>query len=174
MSALVCVCVCAWVVKGVCCGMHGGDSYQVDWQILDPREVGFPVARRRQYAICVCRKLRMLAPFGDLKQRVVQQMSTQWSESEALSVDDFILAEPLAETQLKNHLTEENFRRMEEYRRLHPQAVVADLGQNPGARARCGTDYFPTLTTTCTKLMHLPTRHIFSLVLSVAGIWDFL
>ena len=107
-------------------------------------------------------------PFADLKRRVVQQVSTD--ESEALSIDDFILAEPLTETQLKNHLTEENFRRAEEYRRLCPEAIVADLGQNPGVRARCGTVFFPTLTTTCTKFMHLPTKHIYSSVLSATCI----
>ena len=54
--------------------------------------------------------------------------------------------------------------RLEMYRALFPEAVVADLMQNPEARRRCGHADMPTLTRACTSLVHIPTGHIYGCV----------
>ena len=40
--------------------------------------------------------------------------------------------------------------------------VVADLNQNPEKRPRWGQQLFPCLTTNCAKLMHLPSKQLYS------------
>ena len=102
-------------------------------------------------------KLRMLASLEDYR-RLVERML----KKPRVTLQDVIMCNGgMAHV---SRLSPVKAQRLETYRALFPEAVVADLTQNPEARHRCGRAEMPTLTRACTSLVHIPTGHIYGCV----------
>ena len=82
----------------------------------------------------------------------------------ALTVDDFLLTEPLPSSEERSLMTKYNKLWAKEYqKKIRKKGIrVADLQQNPSARPRWGAETFPTLTTGCTKMFHVQQQKMYS------------
>lgn len=83
----------------------------------------------------------------------------------ALTVDDFILTEPLPSSEQRSGMTKCNKLWAKEYKKQFGKKgiCVADLQQNPSFRPRWGGTMFPTLTAGCTKMFHVKQKKLYSL-----------
>ena len=102
-------------------------------------------------------KLRMLASLEDYR-RLVERLL----QRPTVTLQDMIMCK--GDEAHVSRLPPVKEQRLEMYRAIFPEAVVADLTQNPEARRRCGHADMPTLTRACTSLVHIPTGHIYGCV----------
>ena len=78
------------------------------------------------------------------------------------NAEDFLLSEKNPEFESVLTTTNEKFLRGYESEFAERGITVADLQQNPTKRPRWVSCVMPTLTTGCTKMMHVPTQRLFS------------
>ena len=104
-------------------------------------------------------KLRLNMPFFDF----LKMIKTAGPSTE-LTVDDFLLGEPLSDSDSRAMLTASNKRWAKDYKNMFRQhgLRVADLQQNPAERPRWGGAMFPTLTTGCTKIYNVEKKRLYS------------
>ena len=100
-------------------------------------------------------------PFNEFVNMVKQTIP---EGTTALTVDDFILTEPMSSSEQKSVMTKSNKLWAKEYHRQFGKKGirVADLQQNPCFRPRWGGTMFPTLTTGCTKMYHVQQKKMYS------------
>ncbi|CAK8987960.1 unnamed protein product [Durusdinium trenchii] len=134
-----------------------GRDYIVESVQLDPTDCGFPVQRKRQYALAVhrsCMKFSGLSRFVSDSCDLLGRLN--------LVLDDFLLDScPMskADIQLSLAKTQKNWVRY--YLKKFSNSCVIDLTQNPEKRPRKGITKMPTLTTSCSKMLHVQSGRFF-------------
>ena len=88
----------------------------------------------------------------------------------APSVGDFLLSEKNPD--FENVLTASNKKFLKGYESEFGERgiTVADLQQNPKKRPRWGYCVMPTLTTGCSKMVHIPSQRLFSQSLGLIAV----
>ena len=106
--------------------------------------------------------LRMRVSFSEFVEAI--RTDRDGGPTSALSVDDFLLCEPVASSVFKSQLTKTNKLWTKQYKKLFGEQglKVADLQQNPAQRPRWGGNCMPTLTTGCTKIINVHKDQLYS------------
>lgn len=106
-----------------------------------------------------CRSFRGIRDFAD---RVANRQQTHQSIT-PLALEDFLLdKDPVCEADVKLSLTKTQRKWLNIYKTRFAGAQVVDLTQNPAKRPRKGVGLMPTLTTSCNKMLHVPSFHMFT------------
>lgn len=135
-----------------------GKDYSVHSFTLSPQMSNYPVSRKRLYSLCIRQDIVLVAAVTDFLKTVEDLLC----RDPAPSVGDFLLSEKNPD--FENVLTASNKKFLKGYESEFGERgiTVADLQQNPKKRPRWGSCVMPTLTTGCSKMVHIPSQRLFS------------